>query len=829
MHQSVLVASILMTGLVWGIRQIGLLQYLELTTFDQMVRLQPSPNPDPRLLVVAITEADLQQQKQWPISDRTLAQVLEKLQQHKPKVIGLDLYRNIPQPPGHDAFLKQLQASNVVTIYNFGDVDAEGVPSIPGVSSEQVGFNDLVIDPDNVVRRNLIYAYQGKQHYLSFSLRVSLKYLADRDISFKAAPYPLLLGNTKLPPPLSSNSGGYQNIDSAGYQILISYRSPHNLARQISLSQLLNGEFNPDWVKEKVVLIGTTAPSLNDLFLTPYSAAESTNPALPGVLLHAQLVSQILSISLDQKPNFWFWYEWVEVLWVLVWALIGGVLAWRFRHPLILGMETIISLGILYSICFIIFTLAGWIPFLPPTLAFLVTLGSVLAYKLLHDALHDSLTGLPNRDLFIIYLKRAIANSQRHQKMPFAVLLLNLDRFRIVNESLGYQVGDQLLINAANRLKNSVGCREKIARVAGDEFAILLENIKDASEATNLADWLQQQMTLPFCKHGQEIFITVSIGIALNQTELDYLPANLLRDAQIAMYRAKVLGKARHQIFATGMHTQLCKRFQLETDLYKAIEQEEIYLVYQPIVSLISEKVAGFEALIRWNHPQHGFVSPGEFIPVAEETGFIIPLGKWIFKEACRQLRVWQTQFSINPPLTMSINLSGKQLTQPDLVEYIEQTLKDTNLDGRNLKLEMTESVAMHDVEAAISIMLKLRKLNLKFSIDDFGTGYSSLSYLHRFPINTLKVDRSFVSKMEATDEDAAIVQTIIMLSHALGMDVVAEGIEKASQKAKLQALGCEYGQGYFFSKPIDSKTVTALLESQFNLNLTTEKRGVGV
>lgn len=816
LKQSVVVASILVTGLVMGLRQLGWLQLLELVTYDQMVRLQPDAGSNPRLLVVTITEADIKQQKQWPLSDSTLAQLLAKLQQAQPRAIGLDLYRNLPQPPGREVLMQQLQAPNVITIINLGDTNAEGVSPIPGLSTEHIGFNDFVIDPDGVVRRNLIYAQQGKEKFYSFSLQLSLKYLAKQGIALKVKSNALLLGNSVFPP-LNNNSGGYHNIDNAGYQVMLSYRSSEQVARQVSLTQVLQGQFDPNWVKDKVVLIGTTAPSLKDLFFTPYSAGKPANPGMPGVLIHAQLVSQLLNTTLEQQSIFWFWPEWAEFLWVWTWALIGGVLAWRLRHPLFLGVGGVICLGSLFGICFGIFTQAGWIPLIPPMLALAIASGSVLAYKLLHNTLHDTLTDLPNRSLFLKQLEWVIAETKLQKNSRFALLFLGIDRFKFINESFGHQFGDQFLVNATQRLKTCLGNRAILARVGGDEFAILLKNITDTSEVTAIADQLHQKMSLPFKNNGQEIFTSISIGIALNQAELDYEPIALLRDAHTAMYRAKDLGKGRHEVFATGMHTQIVKRFQLEIDLHRAIEQQEFELYYQPIVSLKTGKIIGFEALIRWKHPQHGFVSPVEFIPVTEETGLIIPLGKWILQAACHQLSVWQAQFPTNPPLMMSINLSGHQLVQSDLVEYIEQILKETGLNGESLKLEITETVAMNDVEAAISIMLRLRTLNLRLSIDDFGTGYSSLSYLHRFPVNTLKIDRSFVSRMEETDEDAAIVETIMMLSHALGMDVVAEGVETAAQQAKLQVLGCEYGQGYFFSKPVDSKIATTLLDSQFN------------
>jgi diguanylate cyclase (GGDEF)-like protein len=814
--QSVLAASVLVTGLVLGVSQLGGLQFLELVAFDQMVRMQPDAGPDPRLLVVAIAEADIQAENRWPLADRTVAQLLEKLQQYQPKIIGLDLHRNIPQPPGHEALLKQLQAPNLITIDKHGDTNSEGVPPLAGVPEERIGFNDLVIDPDGAVRRNFMYAFQGKDQFYSFSLRLSLGYLADRGISLKVEPNRLQLGKTVFVP-LDANSGGYQNnIDAAiGYQVLLSYRSANHVARQVTLTQVLNGQLDPAWVKDKVVLIGTTAPSIKDLFFTPYSAAQRANLGMPGVAIHAQMVSHILSTVLDERPLFWFWPQWGEGLWIWAWSLVGGVLAWRLQHPLSLGLAGTLGFCGLFSICFGIFTGAGWIPLIPPALALVTTGGSIVVYKLFHNSFFDALTGLPNRSLFLKRLVSVIADTKLRKKALFAVLFLDVDRFKVVNDSLGHRIGDQLLVNATRRLKACLRSKDLLARVGGDEFAILLEDIQDVGEATRMADQLQKELTLPFELNGQEIFTSASIGIAFNQAEQDYQPLELLRDAHTAMYRAKTLGKARHEVFATGMRVQVVKRLQLETDLRRAIEQQEFYLHYQPIVSLKTGRIAGFEALVRWQHPDRGFVSPVEFIPVAEETGLIIPLGKWIFQEAFRQLSIWQAKFPTDPPLMFSVNLSGQQFSQPDLVEFIEQTLKTTGLDGRNLKLEITESVAMKDIEFTIALLLRLKALNLRLSIDDFGTGYSSLSYLHRFPVDTLKVDRSFVSRMGDTGEDAAIVQTIVMLGHNLGMDVVAEGVETAAQRAKLQTLNCEYGQGYFFSKPLDSEAAAALLAAQ--------------
>ncbi len=482
LQQPVLISSILVAGLVLGVRQVEVLQPLELMEFDRMTQLKPEDPPDPRILVVEVTEADIQAQKQWPLSDRTVARLLSKLQSYQPKVIGLDIHRDLPRPPGHAELVKQLQAPNAIAIYQLGDTDSTGVPPPPGVPKEQTGFNDFVLDPDGVIRRNFMYTSTQTEKLYSFSLRVSLSYLKDAKIALKANRNALRLGKTAFIA-LDVNSGGYQNIDAQGYQILVNYRR-RKVAPQVTLTQVLNGEIDRNLVKDKVVLI------------------------------------------------------------------------------------------------------------------------------------------------------------------------------------------------------------------------------------------------------------------------------------------------------ATG-------------------------------------KIAGFEALMRWQSPEGKFISPAEFIPVAEETGSIVPLGKWILQESCRQLHIWQKQFPIHPPLMMSVNLSGQQFSQPDLVEQIEKILKETGVDGHSVKLEITESMAMNDVESTIAIILRLKALNLRFSIDDFGTGYSSLSYLHRFPVDTLKVDRSFVSRMDNTSEDAAIVQTIVMLSHNLSMDVVAEGVETAPQMERLRALQCEYGQGYFFSKPMNSEAATAFLAAQ--------------
>ncbi len=431
--------------------------------------------------------------------------------------------------------------------------------------------------------------------------------------------------------------------------------------------------------------------------------------------------------------------------------------------------------------------------------------------RLLHDAFHDALTGLPNRALFMDHLKLSVERAKRRDSRKFGVLFLDLDRFKIVNDSLGHMVGDQLLIGIARRLEGCLRPGDTVARLGGDEFTILLEDITRSSEAIEVAERLQNELALPFNLNGNEVFTTVSIGIALSKTGYERAE-DVLRDADTAMYRAKTLGKARHEIFDQTMHTRALHLLQMETDLRRAVERQEFTLYYQPIVALDGGAIAGFEALIRWQHPERGFIAPDDFIPLAEETGMINPIGQWVLREACRQIREWQDRYPTYPPLQISVNLSGKQFMKADLVDQIREVLAESGINPRSLKVEITESIMMENIETAVMMLHQLRALGIELSIDDFGTGYSSLSYLHRFPISTLKIDRSFVSRMDGNNENAEIVRTVIMLARNLDMNVVAEGVEQETQLIQLRALKCEYAQGYFFSRPVDAAAADRLL-----------------
>ena len=433
--------------------------------------------------------------------------------------------------------------------------------------------------------------------------------------------------------------------------------------------------------------------------------------------------------------------------------------------------------------------------------------------QLIHDALHDSLSGLPNRAFFLTLLDRAIKRTRRRHDYLFAVMFVDLDRFKLVNDSLGHTVGDQLLMAISERLRRCLRPGDVVARLGGDEFSILLEDVGEVNDATRVAERIQAELKEPFIFDGHEVFTSASIGIALSTAGHDR-PEYFLRDADTAMYRAKARGKARYEMFDEAMHVRAVAELRLETDLRRALEREEFRVRYQPIVSLHDSRAIGFEALIRWQHNERGLVAPVEFIPVAEETGLIVPMSQWVMETACRQTRAWLDEFPELPDLSISVNLSAKHFQQADLLGQIQRVLEQTGLPAKNLKLEITESVLMDGPESHIATIRGLREAGIQVLIDDFGTGYSSLSYLQRFSVDTLKIDRSFL--MEQGDgEGWDIVETIITLAEDLGVTVIAEGVETEEQNARLKQLRCGHAQGYLFREPMDAEAATTLLATQ--------------
>ncbi|MBD2482050.1 EAL domain-containing protein [Planktothrix sp. FACHB-1365] len=430
--------------------------------------------------------------------------------------------------------------------------------------------------------------------------------------------------------------------------------------------------------------------------------------------------------------------------------------------------------------------------------------------KLRYSASHDSLTTLWNRAFFVERLQQAIIQCQEQPGYHFSVLFLDLDGFKFINDSLGHGSGDQLLIAIAKRLKTCLRNQDILARLGGDEFTILLENVGFPEEVKEIAERVQQSLKKPFNLNGNQIFTGSSIGIVHSSSEY-LLPSEVLRDADTAMYRAKQQGKGCYVVFDATMRTDALRRLQLQTDLRWAIEKNQFKLHYQPIINLENGAISGFEALLRWEHPQEGFISPAEFIPVAEEAGLIVDIGEWVLRQACRQLREWKQKFNCHPQLRMSVNLSGQQFTS-DLSQKIDRILTETEVMGSDLKLEITETAIMSDPQLAIATLNELKHREIKLCIDDFGTGYCSLGYLHQFPVDVLKIDRSFVSQMFLDENKRELVKVIVALAHSLGMDAIAEGIESQEQLYQLKSLECQYGQGYYFSQPLNPQEAERLL-----------------
>ena len=428
----------------------------------------------------------------------------------------------------------------------------------------------------------------------------------------------------------------------------------------------------------------------------------------------------------------------------------------------------------------------------------------------IYDAFHDPLTGLPNRGLFMDRLQHVITASQRRPGTPsYAVFFLDIDRFKVINDSLGHTIGDKLLVAVGRKVADCIRPGDTIARLGGDEFAILLENISEPAYTVNVADRIREKLSRPIDIKGHEVFTSISIGIALGVERYER-PEQVLRDADIAMYEAKGRRNASYEIFDTKMHANILDRMKLVADLRGAVDHKELTLHYQPIIDLKTQQLTGFEALVRWNHPTRGLIYPLEFIPLAEEHGLIYQIGEWILREACRELKLLQVRHPSQPPLTMSINISNRQFSQQDIVGILSGLLTEMGVDSHTVILEITESMIMENVDAAVATMKRLRNMGIQIHIDDFGTGHSSLNYLQLFPVSALKIDRSFINKLTTSGDNQEIITHIVTLAKSLNFDVIAEGVEMDYQLASIKDLHCGYGQGFLFARPMAFHAIDA-------------------
>ena len=439
-----------------------------------------------------------------------------------------------------------------------------------------------------------------------------------------------------------------------------------------------------------------------------------------------------------------------------------------------------------------------------------ITERKALEDQLAHQAFHDPLTGLANRALFTDRVEHAAARADR-ESAAIAIVFLDLDDFKTINDSLGHEAGDQLLKDVSSCLEECLRAGDTVSRFGGDEFAILLEDASDIDDAVALVGRIAARLELPLVVGGKDVSVHASFGIALsnggNQGADD-----LIRNADAAMYVAKRRGKSRFEIFEPGMHAAALWRLEVKGDLQRALVERQFVVHYQPIVNLKARSLIGLESLVRWEHPHKGLVSPADFIPIAEESGLIVPIGMWVLGQACRAAAAWQREFGFEPPLSMSVNVSAKQLQHPDAVSSIREAIAESGLLPERVVLEVTESVLVSDADAVITRLRDLKEIGMQVAVDDFGTGYSSLAYLKRFPIDVLKIDRSFVSEVGNAPEDSAILSAIIRMAKSLGMEVVAEGVETRDQVANLRLLGCGRGQGYFFSRPLPAEALHTLI-----------------
>jgi len=804
---------------VAGFQALGLLRSTEEKAYNALFTLRGSRGWHERVAIVAIDEASTEELDRSSWSREQYAKLLKVLSTAQPTVVVLDILMSNSTPADG-----QLAGSMQVPVIMLMAWDKRG---------------EILLPTPELDKQALAAGHSIKHQDSTDGITRKIKLEVD---GFRA-----LALETYQADYLSQNSRKLPELDRP---LWVNWPGPAGEIAQYSFREVIAGEVDPREFQDKIVLVGTTVRGFDPLY-TPFDM----NPPASCIHLQAAIVSNLL------EQNYLRPIGWSNSLTLLL--LLSGPVLSMLMGSVGLKKQAMAGLALCSGwaiLSFGLFQAAYIIPVAEPIALFGLTtiavalqerLGMKTRLKLLwQQGFYDRVTGLPNRHFLIEHLSQAIALAELQADYLFAVLFVDLDRFKEINAQYGHPLGDRLLGASAGKLEACLGedlPGEKdstLAHFGGDKFIVLLNNLSSLDEAIAVAKQMYQEFESPFLIEGEKIFCTVSIGIALlpanslpndeSEYKLYAQPETILRNAEIAMYQAREKGKV-YAVFDSDLHRQDNERLKLETDLWRAVEAierhmgvpeiidaetkltqlhgvSEFCLYYQPIISLESGLITGFEALVRWQHPSRGMVSPVEFIPLAEKTGLIASLGKWILREACNQLQLWRSMFQSNLPGLMVVNLSPIQLRQLSLQEQINSILQETGLDRNCLKLEITESSFMEEPEAATAILQQIRSTGIKFSIDDFGTGYSSLGRLQDMPIDTLKIDRSFIMRTSGEEESWAIVKTIIHLAHNLGMNVVAEGIETQEHLAQLRRLQCDYGQGYFFSRPLDAVGATALL-----------------
>ncbi len=745
-----------------------------------------------------------------PLDDATLAQLIARIRSQAPSAVGVDLYRNIEYPPGADRLAEQWRAPEVVGIRYVGMDPAIGqVPAPAALPRARVSFSDLVIDPDGIVRRALLYV-GGDPGFYSFALRSVQIGLAPEHNDFRVADEALYFGQQAIPR-LRDFSGGYAQADDAGYQTVLRYWSRRQPAEIVPVSDVLDGRVGHDQIQGRIVLIGQTDASLTDEFYSPYSTGlEDEHFTMSGVVVHAQIISQLLDIAEGRSAQYRFLSRFGEIAWMAMWALLAAWMTWSTRHPVL----TLVSVPVVPLLIAVVgwFAVSSlfWPPLIAPGLAALLASVIVGVEKTLRRTTHDEVTGLPGREVFLNRVRAALTPAGGASQI--AIAFMDVDRFQVINKAMGHAAGDQVLALLSRRLCSWLGDVRDLARIGGDQFAVLFRNL-DASAVEGRVRDMRRMLSEPLQLDSRRLSIAVSVGVAYADRNQPQAPEALLRDAHTAMYRAKARKEVQLETYSADMGDQALVRLDLESELLDAMRDREFFLVYQPIIRLETGALTGFEALLRWQSRGRGLVGPADFIPILEETGMIVPLGQWILEAACRQVAEWRGH-ALQRDLKVHVNLSGRQINEPGLVDTVRQGLLSTGLEPGALKLEFTESMIMRDVESTHELMTSLKRLGVGLSIDDFGTGYSSLSYLHRFPVDTLKIDQTFVRNLTESDEDRNIVHTIIALGHRLGMTLVAEGIETEAQAERLRQAGCQYAQGFLYSRPLSAEQAAEMMSS---------------